>query len=676
MPRADLLALTEEDLLALTNRGTVKRAQKELENGEPTYQIAEDGAGGVTVTWSDGSTCRFLAGKTVHDAACSSGSVGISRHVVRSVLAYQKANAPAPPAEAAPGQTPVVDRGPEIWDPGQFTDEQLIATFKKPAVAKAKARFEQGVLVELTRGAKPTARFLDEACTVRFAVPGVLGYATADCAEPLWATWIPLAVWAFRELPADQLAGLVSLQRVAPVVPKDLFTEVRSLLDELCRDGLANLAPSWGQRLTRVEHRLRDDGLTWLAELTLEIGQQQEAYQQHDARFDPEHVVLLVGELLARMRAIARGSTSVPQLLIRGTKSDRPTEIDGGRFTGVGLGIQVARRHATLRAYLQEANTGNVVAVERTLADPDPNSGAALKSFAELGATMLSGSVSIGALAMSQLLVQAGKRTPSGQLLLPRMARQVTVHPQSFQWEQLKAPFAAESIAQLRARLRFLPPSYLRPRRSTENLHGIAVAGVERMQFDPARQQLTATLRDARGDTATLVHPFLNRGAAGFSALADALNQRAAQIRFISGHVRASGQGLAIYPVLLIADDGARRYGINPWIAGTSASAAVAPDESPSEARPRSPEATTFLGELQRSIGDALLTGLARDAAHARVMAERTEEARRLGFVRIAGAVAQLADALAARRHVLRWDPSTAVAKLEHLCVITRVAAE
>lgn len=46
---------------------------------------------------------------------------------------------------------------------------------------------------------------------------------------------------------------------------------------------------------------------------------------------------------------------------------------------------------------------------------------------------------------------------------------------------------------------------------TTENLHGIAVAGVERVQFDPARQQLTATLRDALGDTATLVEKATRR---------------------------------------------------------------------------------------------------------------------------------------------------------------------
>src|SRR3954454_11498760 len=136
MPRADLLALTDDDLIALTNRGTVKRAQKELETGAPTCQIAEDGSGGVTVTWSDGITCRFLAGKTVHDAVCSSGGLGISRHVIRSVLAYQRKHA-APPAALTESGTGTEARsalsrsGPEDWDPGQFTDDQLVAAFKK-----------------------------------------------------------------------------------------------------------------------------------------------------------------------------------------------------------------------------------------------------------------------------------------------------------------------------------------------------------------------------------------------------------------------------------------------------------------------------------------------------------------------------------------------------------------
>ena len=49
MPRADLLALTLDDLNVLSNRGLVKRAQRELESEEFTCQSAESDDGTVTL---------------------------------------------------------------------------------------------------------------------------------------------------------------------------------------------------------------------------------------------------------------------------------------------------------------------------------------------------------------------------------------------------------------------------------------------------------------------------------------------------------------------------------------------------------------------------------------------------------------------------------------------------
>jgi len=702
--RPDLLALTADDLAALTNRGTVKRAQKELENNDPACEITSDGQGEVIVTWSDGIVCRFLAGKTIHDAVCSSGALGITRHIVRSILAYQQLVGSTPSAEVSPdreesdaasGATtekgtdqtpPAAPTQGKAWDPGQITDEALIATFRSAAVAKAKKRFEQGVLVELTRGEKPVARFLDEACTVRFPVPGDVRYATADCSEALWPLWIPLAVWAFRELPADQLAGLISLQRTVPEVKPDVFTGLRMLLDELCRDGVSGVAPSWPQRLQRTEKQLRDEGLVWPAELVLELLQQHELYHQHDARFDPDQLAPVLGELLARSRAILRGTTPVPQLLIRGTKSDRPTDIGSGRFTGVGLGVRPGRRQTTLSAYLQDITAGHILAVERTFSHPDPASGELPRPFDDLAATVLVRGVSLGRLAMSQLLVRSGKRTPSGQLVLPRMANSFTVNPQSFQWEQWKPPFAAESFAQLQARLRILPPSYLRPRRCTENLHGIAVVGTERVDFDHAGQQLTASLRDAQGVTAWLVHPFHTRGAAGFNALFEMLRERGEQLQFVCGHVSIFGQSLVIRPVLLIFDDGSHRVGISPCVA--SLLPGVTPDaaqeisllsdvaEETDERRAGS-EAEQFLVDLQQSLGELLLLGIARDPARAtQILAERARQSRQLGFIQIAAAVNRVADALSVWRDSLDWTPEIAIAGFQELCLISRLAAE
>ena len=55
--RADLLALTADDLAALTNRGTVKRAQRELDEAEITGTVHESPAGDISVVWSDGPRC-------------------------------------------------------------------------------------------------------------------------------------------------------------------------------------------------------------------------------------------------------------------------------------------------------------------------------------------------------------------------------------------------------------------------------------------------------------------------------------------------------------------------------------------------------------------------------------------------------------------------------------------
>jgi len=638
-----------------------------------------------------GSRAGFPPGQAVHEAVCSSGAAGITRHIVRSVLAYQRAGldrqTTSEPADAGSArqdgnrlqedlpdaETASCFVAGEIWDPGQISDDDLLARFRSAAVTKARKRFEQGVLVELSRGTKPTARFLDEACTVRFLVPRDLRYASADCAESQLPLWVPLAVWAFRELPIGQLAGLLCLQHADLPAPTAVLDDLDVLLDEFCRDGLNGIAGSWSARLSRVEQSLRGEGLVWPAELVADLRHQQEMYQQHDARFEPQQVVHLVGELTARMRAIACGTRAAPQLMIRGTPSDRPTEIAAGRMIGVGLGIRPGQRHATLSAYLQDADSGSVVAVERTFADPDPQSGDAPRSFTDLAATVVVRGVSLAALASSQLLLKSGKRTPSGVLILPRTAGSLSVNPQSFQWEQLKPPFAAESFAQLAARFESLPPSYLRPRRRTENVHAVAVAAAESATFDVAHQRLTAVLRDARGGTALLVHPFHTRGREGVGELLGTLQQRGAQVRFVCGHVRAAGRTLEIYPISVIVDDGTRRWGLQPWVSNNLA-AHEGGSEPAVQAACEQSAVEQFSRQLGELLSDLLLTGVTRSDGTR--WGEQAELGRQLGFVRLVAPVAELADSLNSQASTLRSTPTAAVQHARELCLLSRIITE
>jgi len=57
---------------------------------------------------------------------------------------------------------------------------------------------------------------------------------------------------------------------------------------------------------------------------------------------------------------------------------------------GLGLGVRQGRRVTTLSAFVQDADSGSLAAVERSFTDPASDSTEPPKSYAELAATVLS----------------------------------------------------------------------------------------------------------------------------------------------------------------------------------------------------------------------------------------------------------------------------------------------
>ncbi|WP_153555494.1 hypothetical protein [Roseimaritima sediminicola] len=703
MTRHDLLALSDDDLAATTNRGTVKRARRELETGKLTCELTLDGET-LTVRWSDQTVCVFPAGQTIHEAQCSSGTSGISRHVIRSVLAYQRLTPPAadpePPLAPAgppsaggkpagaehplpmpaetPAATPANSRETSepgslgrVWDPGQIDDEALVACFGKAAVNKARRIFKQGVLVELSRGPKPTARFLHESCTVRFPVPEDVRYARADCADVALAGWVSMAVWGFRQLPPEQRSAVLSLQPQTLPVDAACLDAADALLAELLTDGLDGLHRSWPSRLARAERAVRGQGLVWPADLLAELALLETQYRDSNARFDPALVVRTVGEWTARRRAILADTGAAAQVLIRGTKSDRPVEIKAARLIGLGLGVVPGKRHTSILAYFQNTDTGAVAALKRGFTDTDPQQAPTPKSFSDLAGVQLQRGVSLESAAHGQLLLAAGKRTPADELVLPRGPSRMTVNPQSFRWENLAPPLLLESFRQAIERLQVLPPDWLLPRRHTQNLQVLSTAGAADVGFDEVHQRLVATLRDADGQTARLVHPYHHRGAVAFSALSEVLGRQGAAVRFVFGHVSLRHRQLQVQPMTVICEDAdGTRTAVSAWT-GRRQDAAHEPATDPTSERAETSPITAFTKALRQALADAVLMGL----EHGDVAAWQRlyDDARRLGFVRLASPLGRLLDEGNARSNRLRWGPQAAVAEAIDLCMFSRM---
>ena len=100
--------------------------------------------------------------------------------------------------------------------PGTSAMTNWRSTSKSRCWPRPRRSLEQGVLVELVRSAKPTARFHQLACTIRFAVPGDAQAAHCNCAEPTPCSHVPLAIWAFRKLPSQRRRASSRRRRLMP----------------------------------------------------------------------------------------------------------------------------------------------------------------------------------------------------------------------------------------------------------------------------------------------------------------------------------------------------------------------------------------------------------------------------------------------------------------------------
>jgi hypothetical protein len=662
VPRADLLALTLDDLAALTNRGTVKRAQREVEDNEATAELAEAADGSVTAKWSDGVECRLPAGVVLRDSHCTCAAAGLCRHLVRTVLAYQKQSPRPADAPATPAGEP--------WDPGAFTDDDLAAHFRPAVLARLRAKFQEGTLVELVRSGKPSARFHLEACVLRFLVPGDVRYTHCDCADAAPCGHVPLAVWAFRLLQPDRAAGIVAAGEKAPPAPAGLLDELEAAALDLTEYGVSGAAPTWADRLTRLEEACRKANLVWPAEIVAELAQQQERYAAHDARFGPDRVADLVGELLVRCDAIRADTGALPQLLIRGSRSDQPMLLGAARFIGLGCGVRPGRRSVELTAYLQDSDSGSVVAVSKDFAEPEAEE--EQKPFADLAQAPAVKRTPFAALGAGQLLIRGGKRTTSFHLLPGRA--EASVQPQAFAWENLRPPALVEDFAELDGRLSALPPASLRPRRVAEDFHVCPVAGVEGARFDGPTQTVRAILLDAGGRRVTLVHAFTSRGQDGAEALLAMLGSSPDGLRFVSGPVRRGPTGLVVHPVCLVWQDGKGRTALQPWVDRNRT--AGGGDEAPHPATVTEPLGE-YLRRLQEGLGELFVVGLQRaDAALARRWQELQRQGESVGLARMAGAVTALAAALEKKSHVVRWDWQAAGRAVLRLAALVRLAQD
>jgi hypothetical protein len=730
--RQDLLSLTIDDLVTLSNRGIVKRSQQELQSGQLTCELNEDNQGNVSVRWSDQVECQLPGDRTLTESTCSCPATTLCRHLIRSVLVYQanhlnsplggrdindsdsdtpvrakhsgdescdsgKSDLPnASPLPLPPSTHPPIHPSthlppfphpptspPTPWNPADIPDTTLATFFKKPTLTKLKQQFDEGHVVTLTRGSKAIAHFHTLPFTIRFLVEGDLRYTHCDCTEKAPCNHVPLAIWAFRLLDNHQSSGIVSTRQTAYPVPTALLDDIEERLQELALAGVAGVSQGLRDQMHRLEMRCREHRLIWCAEILSELLLECDRHHHRDARFSPENVVRLMGELCIRSDAIRNDTGAVPQLFIRGSQSDQTQTVGSARLIGLGCAVQLRPNSAELTAYCQDIDSGKIVALRRSFPDP-PDAPETAKDFSQLAQTPIVKGISFDKLGTGQLLVKVGKRTPSSEFLPGRAP--ISFNPQAFQWESLRAPTLVEDFAELGDRLRTLPPASLRPRHLGENLFVCKIAAVEAATFNPIDQTIEAVLRDRHNTPITLIHPYTHRGRSGAESLLSTLTHHPTTIQFAAGQIHPHPHGLTLTPISLLLQQSNHRTILQPWIAPIS-SLPPSPEQTfhgtslpihPSTRSPhRSSIPSAFICVHLRSLSDLLTTGLHRaNSQTLRHWQELERQGAASGFVQLLKPIQQITASLTQKTAVLQWDGRSAAEAVLAIALLVKLAEE
>lgn len=553
--RQDLLALGAEDLASLSNLGNVKRATKELDRGRVKWTLTEQD-GDVTFEWSDGPTTVIPADSTVSDARCSCPATSVCRHIVRAVIAYQRERREASDSELPPARP---------WDPGSVSDDQLAEIFHGSALSRWRTLFDEppGLVVELVRSAKPTARFHRLGHTIRFLVPDDGRYTRCDCNEDPPCRHVALAVLAFRRLAPERESGTVETTGPEPPLEPARVSGVDRVLATMTRDGLAETPKARVDRWRAIEDQIRNDGLLWLAEVLNDIIRQWTHYHGHDARFSPARLADLTGELIIRRDALSAEDLPVPRLFVRGEHRDMATTLGQTRLVGLGTSAIVRHASVDLVALSQDTKSGKVMSFVDTFPDPGAGSPRHTATFSELARKPVLEKRDYATLGRSQIVIKSATLNPDHSLKLGRSG--ASAYGQDFRWDGLLAPVLCESVAELEARIASQPPASLQPRRIGEDLVVLPVAEQSDARFESRSNLLRATISDHDGAATELLHPYSTRGRTGLERTLEWLRSDA-RLVYLSARGRLTATGLKLSPVGLVFERGGRRVMVQPWV--------------------------------------------------------------------------------------------------------------
>ena len=559
--RQELLELTPQALITLSNAGFVKRCQKALEAGKaPELILHEDGT--LEARFDDGTVTSLPPESALKEAQCSCPASGMCRHRVMLVLAYQQHCAEQAPA----AETPAAGR----WHPGDW----LTALNELPAATHRRAQTlaTQGLIIELScpSNGVPAARL--PMSDVRFFSRNSLRFARCDCVEGTLCEHVILAVQAFAAAEAQQPGfeqltwqlhaqgaeqdGTRAANPFDTVEGQACVESVNALYLTLWQDGLSQPPVGFERALKKALRAAQQLEWRWISAALQQLGDSLYAFQHRASNYDAEHTLTECAELCARLKAahqmacLAQQGELPPQpwRTIVGQGIDGESQLDHLRLVSLGMKSAQDTEHYSAQLWFIDPDTGSLLHITRQwpLAE-QTNIPLERRRIAN---------AQIATLAGGQVVAQGAYRTAKGELKLESRARRTSTAPLSPQaWDIPQVTQCPASIRALRQHLRQRLPAFVRAWHQADNLFIVPIGTCQQLHWNAAQQQLEAVIsgQDGDDDMLYLRLPVQRSAPQAIDTLIHILGeQNKVPLGKISGYVRMKSGRLEMEPLMVM----------------------------------------------------------------------------------------------------------------------------
>ncbi|SET20958.1 SWIM zinc finger family protein [Thorsellia anophelis] len=578
--RIDLLELSNDALVALSNVGFVKRATKEIAAGNiPEIKIQDDLT--LSAQFEDGHSVQLADGKGLREANCTCPASGMCRHRVTLVLAYQATYQETDSHQADSDLT-------NSWSFSAFNDQ--IQMLPKSILNKANKLVANRIVVQLDSGkmAKEVPHAKLPMCDVRFFSKNNLSHAKCDCIEERICEHIIIAVWAFEQAnndlsKAEILSVEVNCKNDANAVQNELAQNIfenqtAQLLDnslselflqlwmegsnqpQSILEGLLSQSINYAQKL----------GWYWIIESLIEIRALINDQHNRSTRYHPLIFLESITNLTARVLAAKQMANMASQSLL--------PKVPASDILGLGIKGEVKLSHTKLislgtKLWSDEQHEG----VKLLFIDPDTHAVLNLikqwpkieddeSGYKNTLSTRKLAGTSLNKLASSQVITNAAKRLANGMIEFKSNKQNTTILPLSpTSWDLLGEPIRQPSANALCSYLNQSNPDFIRPKQLTDQLFILPVTHVLDWGWDAAlhcldikiisTEEQSDQLHEATVDN--IVHIQFKYDPISPNAvdvLARAMFDEISKPKLISGIAKLKGGKLYLEPLAVISE--------------------------------------------------------------------------------------------------------------------------